>query len=430
MTKELDALRQETRSSGWKVFAVASIGLICAFFAWAAVARFDQFSVADGEVVPSDKVKVIQHLEGGTIAGIFVNDGQLVEEGAELLAVELGINGANREELQARLDSLALTRVRLMAESSGSPLSLPADLVKRRPDLAAAEEAAYNARHTELMNRIESAQQRVRQQELAITELQATYNATATDHEMSNKNLAMSADLLRDGLTSKMEHLQREREAKLLEGKLSALRSTIPKAKAALEEAQHNLNDEKLRFNRASFEELGQVEQDISSTNEMFLQANTQASRKIIRSPVAGIVKNMRYHTIGGVIGAGDPIMEIVPVNDNVVIEARLRPEDSGIVTLGQPVRIKVSAYNFVRFGTVSGTLSYIGADSVADSEGHTYFQVMVTPDRAYLGDTPGQYPIRPGMTTTVDITTGNRSVLEFLLKPVMRLRYDSLHES
>ncbi|MBV5325789.1 MAG: hypothetical protein J0626_11315, partial [Rhodospirillaceae bacterium] len=283
MTSELDSLRQETRSSGWTVFALTSITLICAFFAWAAVARFDQFSVADGEVVPSDKVKVIQHLEGGTIASIFVNDGQLVEEGAELLAVELG-HGA-----------------RLAGH-------------ERLPDLAAAEESAYNARQTELRNRIESAQQRVRQQELAVTELQATYSATATDLDMSNKNLAMSADLLRDGLTSKMEHLQREREAKLLEGKLSALRSTIPKAKAALEEAQHNLNDEKLRFNSNSLAELGKVEQDISATNEMFLEANTQASRKIIRSPVAGIVKNLRFHTIGGVIGPGDPIMEIVPV--------------------------------------------------------------------------------------------------------------------
>ncbi|WP_303978772.1 HlyD family type I secretion periplasmic adaptor subunit [Dongia mobilis] len=430
MSTELDSLRRETRSSGWTVFAVTSIALICAFFAWAAIARFDQFSVADGEVVPSDKVKVIQHLEGGTIASIFVNDGQLVAEVAELLAVELGLNSANREELQARLDSLALTRVRLMAESSGTPLSFPADLVARRPDLAAAEESAYSARQTELRNRIESAHQRVRQQELAVTELQSTYSATATDLDMSNKNLAMSADLLRDGLTSKMEHLQREREAKLLEGKLSALRSTIPKAKAALEEAQHNLNDEKLRFNSSSLAELGKVEQDISATNEMFLEANTQASRKIIRSPVAGIVKNLRFHTIGGVIGPGDPIMEIVPVNDNVVIEARLRPEDSGIVTLGQPVRIKVSAYDFVRFGTISGTLSYISADSVADAEGNTYFQVMVTPDRAYLGDTPGEFPIRPGMTTTVDIRTGNRTVLEFLLKPVMRLRFDSLHES
>lgn len=428
--QSLDSLRQETRSSGWVVLAVTCIALICAFFAWAAVARFDQFSVAEGEVAPSDKVKVIQHLEGGAIAAILVSDGQLVTAGTELVEVELGLGSANREELQARLDSLALARARLMAESSGTPLALPPDLVARRPDLAAAEESAYNARQTELNNRIESAQQRVRQQELAVSELQATYNATATDFQMSNQNLAMSADLLRDGLTSKMEHLAREREAKLLEGKISALRSSIPKARAALDEAQANLNDEKLKFDRNSFEELGRVEQEISATTEMFTKADSQASRKIIRAPVDGIVKNLRYHTIGGVIGPGDPIMEIVPVNDNVVIEARLRPEDSGIVELGQPVRIKVSAYDFVRFGTLSGTLSYIGADSVADEEGNTYFQVMVTPDRAYLGDEPGEFPIRPGMTAIVDIRTGNRTVLEFLLKPVMRLRYDSLRES
>jgi adhesin transport system membrane fusion protein len=430
MTSELDALRQETRSSAWTVFAIASIGLICAFFAWAAIARFDQFSVAEGEVAPADKVKLIQHLEGGAIAGIFVDDGQLVTAGTELVAVELGLNSANREELQARLDSLNLTRARLTAESGGSSLALPADLVARRPDLAAAEESAYAARQTELTNRIETAEQRVRQQELAISELQATYNATATDLALANKNLAMSADLLRDGLTSKMEHLAREREGKLLEGKLSALRSSIPTAKSALDEARHNLSDERLKFDRATFEELGRTEQEISATNEMLAEADTQASRKIIRAPVDGIVKNLRYHTIGGVIGPGEPIMEIVPVNDNVVIEARLRPEDSGIVELGQPVRIKVSAYDFVRFGTLSGTLTYIGADSVADADGNTYFQIMVTPDRAFLGDIPGEFPIRPGMTTTVDIRTGNRTVLEFLLKPVMRLRYDSLRES
>lgn len=430
MSLTLDSLRRDTRVSGWNVLAITSIGLICAFFAWASIARFDQFSVAEGEVVPSDKVKVIQHLEGGSIAGIFVIDGQQVTAGTELVAVELGLNSANREELQARLDSLALMRARLMAETNGTELALPADIAKRRPDLATAEESSYRARQTELANLVESSQQRVRQQELAVSELQATYNATATDLGLANKNLEMSADLLRDGLTSKMEHLAREREAKLLEGKISALGSSIPKAKAALEEAQHNLSDESLKFKRAALEELGRVEQDISATNEQFTQADTQASRKIIRAPVDGIVKNMRYHTIGGVIGPGDPIMEIVPVNDSVVVEARLRPEDSGIVEIGQPVRIKISAYDFTRFGTLAGTLTYIGADSVADQEGNTYFQVMVTPDKGYLGDEPGEYPIRPGMTAVVDIRTGSRTVLEFLLKPVMRLRYDSLRES
>lgn len=430
MSLALDSLRRETRCSGWNVLAITSIALICAFFVWASIARFDQFSVAEGEVVPSDKVKVIQHLEGGSIAGIFVTDGQVVTAGTELVAVELGLNSANREELQARLDSLALMRARLMAETNATELALPPDIVQRRPDLAAAEESSYRARQTELANLLESSQQRVRQQELAVSELQATYNATATDLGLANKNLEMSSDLLRDGLTSKMEHLAREREAKLLEGKLSALRSSIPKAKAALEEAQHNLTDESLKFRRAALEELGRVEQDISATNEQFTEADTQASRKIIRAPVDGIVKNLRFHTIGGVIGPGDPIMEIVPVNDSVVIEARLRPEDSGIVELGQPVRIKVSAYDFTRFGTLSGTLSYISADSVADQEGNTYFQVVVTPDKGYLGDDAGEFPIRPGMTAIVDIRTGNRTVLEFLLKPVMRLRYDSLRES
>lgn len=429
MTMQLDALRQDVRMSGWSVLAGCSIALISAFIAWASIAHFDQFSVAEGEVVPSEKVKVIQHLEGGSIAHIYVTDGQVVNAGDELVAVELAVSGTNREELLARLDGEELARARLMAESTNAPLVLPPEVVTRRPDQAAAEESAYRARKTELQNRLDSAGQRVRQQEMAVREMVTTSQATATDLGLAQKNLAMSADLLRDGLTSKMEHLQRERESKLLEGKFSTLQASIPKAKAALEEAQHNLSDESYKFQRETLEELGRVEQEMAGTRELLAQADSQASRKTIRSPVHGIVKNLRYHTIGGVIGPGDPILEIVPVNDNVVIEAKLRPEDSGVVTVGQPVRIKVSAYDYVRFGTLNGKLTYVSADTMTTSEGVPYFQVIVTPDHAYLGTKPGQFPIRPGMTATVDIRTGSRTALEYLLKPVVRLRYDSLHE-
>jgi adhesin transport system membrane fusion protein len=429
MTMQLDALRQTTRSSGWTIFAGVSIALIIAFVVWASLAHFDQFSVAEGEIVPSDKVKVIQHLEGGSIAHIYVTDGQLVEAGTELVAVELALSGTNREELQARLDGLVMARARLVAETTSTKLLLPGDEAKRRPDLAAAEESAYGARKSELENSIESSQQRVRQQEMAVREMVVTGDATATDLGMARKNLAMSADLLRDGLTSKMEHLQREREAQMLEGKLLTLKASIPKARAALEEAQHNLSDETFKFQRAAQEELGRVEQDMASTRELLAQADSQASRRTIRSPVRGIVKNLRYHTIGGVIGPGDPILEIVPDNDNVVVEAKLRPEDIGVVKIGQPVRIKISAYDYVRFGTLSGVLSYVSADSLTDKEGKPYFQIVVTPDRSYLGTAAQEFPIRPGMVATADIRTGTRTALEYLLKPVMRLRYDSLHE-
>jgi adhesin transport system membrane fusion protein len=150
----------------------------------------------------------------------------------------------------------------------------------------------------------------------------------------------------------------------------------------------------------------------------------------VIRSPVPGIVKNVRFHTIGGVIGPGNPIMEIVPSDEKLVVEARLRPEDVGNVKVGQPTRVKVSAYDYVRFGALTGVLTYISADSLVDDKGQPFFQVIVKPDKAYLEEASGgQLPIRPGMTAVVDIRTGSKTVLEYLVKPVIQLRFDAFHE-
>jgi adhesin transport system membrane fusion protein len=425
----LDELKKRRRPSAWRLLGWTAAGLIIAFVAWARTASFDQFATALGEVTPSDKVKVIQHLEGGMIKNLYVTDGQVVAPEDPLVELQLAVTGTNPEELAARLDGLNLTRARLMAESRGIALVLPSVIAVRHPDLAAAEQAAYDAHKIELANRLQSAQDRVTQQELAVSEMVATANATSIDLGLSRKNLAMSADLLKDGLTSKMDHLEKEREVKLLEGKLETLQSSIPKAKAALAEAERDFDDEKFKDQSEILEHLGRIEQEIASVKELLAEAQDQSLRRLIRSPVAGIVKNMHYHTIGGVVGAGTPIMEIVPTEEKLVIEARLRPEDVGNVKLGQSVRIKVSAYDYIRFGALEGTLTYISADSLVDDEGLPYFQVRVKPERAYLGAKEGELPIRPGMTASVDIRTGAKTVLEYLLKPVIRLRYDALHE-
>jgi membrane fusion protein, adhesin transport system len=424
-----EKIRRESSAGGWRAFAILVCILVGGLIVWSRTVALDQFVTGEGEVAPSDKVKVIQHLEGGAIAKIHVLDGQAVQAGDPLVEVNLAISGTNRDELEARLDGLMLSRARLQAEVSGEAFALPADVALRRPDLAAAEMSAYSARKTELQTRLRGAEERVRQQELAVSEMTATSGAMATDLSLSKKNLEMSADLLRDGLTSKMDHLEREREVKLLEGKLATLRSSVPKAKAALAEAQQSLQEETLKFNSAVLADLGSVEQELARTQTLLNEATVQAQRRTIRSPVDGLVKNLRFHTIGGVIGPGDPIMEIVPANEDLVIEARLLPQDIGLVEVGQPVRIKISAYDFTRFGTLSGTLSFVAADSITDTEGRPFFQAYVKPERTYLGAAPGDLPISPGMTATIDVKTGTRSVLEYLLKPVVRLSYDAFHE-
>jgi adhesin transport system membrane fusion protein len=429
MAITLDQLKTRRRFSTWRLLAWNGIFLIIAFGAWARTAHFDQFAIAPGEVAPSDKVKVIQHLEGGMIKNLFVTDGQTVKENDPLLELQLAVTGVNPDELAARLDGLTLTRTRLIAESQDAELVLPSEIAARHSDLAAAEQAAFYARKVELSNRLQSAQDRVTQAELAVREMVTTSNATSVDLGLSRKNLEMSADLLRDGLTSKMDHLEKEREVKLLEGKLATLQASIPKAKAAQQEAQRDLDDEKFKAQRETAERLGQVEQEMASVKELLAEAQSQSLRRVIRSPVPGVVKNIRFHTIGGVIGPGNPIMEIVPTDEKLVVEGRLRPEDVGNVKVGQSTRIKVSAYDYVRFGALTGMLTYISADSLVDDKGQPYFQVIVKPDKYYLDDRGAQLPIRPGMTAVVDIRTGSKTVLEYLLKPVIQLRFDAFHE-
>jgi membrane fusion protein, adhesin transport system len=424
-----EQLRRQSSARGWRTLALLICMLIGGLAFWARTVQLEQFVTGEGEVAPSDKVKVIQHLEGGVIATIHVLDGQAVKAGDPLVEVNLAISGTNREELAARQDGLMLARARLLAEAQGTDLTLPADIAARRSDLAVAEEEAHRARKSELETRVRGAEERVRQQELAVNEMAATSAAMATDLALSRKNLEMSADLLRDGLTSKMDHLEREREVKLLEGKLATLRASVPKAKAALAEAQQSLQEEKQKFVSSVMADLGSVEQDLARTQELLAEAQVQAQRRTIRSPVDGIVKNLQFHTIGGVIGPGDAIMEIVPANEDLIIEARLLPQDIGLVQVGQPVRIKVSAYDFTRFGTLPGVLTFVAADSTNDADGKPFFQAHVKPERTYLGAAPGNLPIRPGMTATIDVKTGTRSVLEYLLKPVVRLRYDAFHE-
>ncbi|MGH6954248.1 MAG: HlyD family type I secretion periplasmic adaptor subunit, partial [Alphaproteobacteria bacterium] len=291
------------------------------------------------------------------------------------------------------------------------------------------ERAAFAARRTELETKVQGRRELVRQRELAIKELESNRKALANDLELALKNLAMSEDLLRDGLTSKMEHVERERDIARISGEIESLRSSIARARAALAEAAEQLREEKQRFQREAFETLNKVEFDIARTRELLSAATTQASRQVIHSPIDGIVKNLLYHTIGGVVRPGEAIMELVPMDENLVFEVRLNPADRGYVALGQRALAKVTSYDVVRYGGLEGTIVNVGADSTVDEDGTPFFKVTVKPARTYLGESPGELPITPGMLATVDIKTGTRTVLEYLLKPVVRLRDEAFRE-
>ena len=210
---------------------------------------------------------------------------------------------------------------------------------------------------------------------------------------------------------------------------MKTIDTQIPRARAALAEARQSAQEARRRFSRQANDELRAVEVEIARIRELLVKATDQVRRTQIVSPIDGVVKNLRYHTIGGVVRPGEPIMEIVPSSGKLVVEARLNPIDRGYVEKDQPVVVKISSYDFVRYGGLDGHVSHIAGDADSTTEGLPYFRVIVETDKSYLGDSEGVLLIIPGMLASVDIHTGRKSVLEYLLKPVLKLKHEAFRE-
>lgn len=414
---------------GWRGPAWLVAALIAIAIGWGAYAELEEVAVADGEVVPQGQVKLIQHLEGGIIRNLHVDEGRTVKAGTPLVDLDLGAGGINAEELQVQIDGLRLRRARLMAEAEGSTLVFPEDVAARRPELVKVETETHERRRQQFESAIAVLENQARQRELEAGELAARRNSVNRDLGLAERRLAMSADLLKQDLVPKMEHLQLESEVGRLRGQRSELQSTIPKVRAAIDEARERKREARLRFRRAAIEDLGQTELALARNLELLAKATDQARRTLVKSPIDGVVTNMRFHTIGGVVGPGDVMMEIVPVSPRLEVEAKVKPTDVGYVARGQKAVVKISTYDFVRYGALEGEVIRVAPDSTLDRDGRPFFQVVVRTDRSYLGDTPGALPITPGMQATVDIRTGSRSVLAYLISPVLKLQNEAFRE-
>lgn len=429
MTTRLDAMLDGNPIPSWRVVAWPAMIMMLATLVWANFARLDEVAVANGEVVPMGKVKVIQHLEGGIVKEIFVREGDTVKEGDPLLLLDLASSGTNREELKVRADGLYLVRARLVAEAEGKPLRFPADIAARRPGLVSAQRQAYEARKRELDSTLIVLRAQVQQKELEAKELDSKRKATNRNLELARERLKMSTSLLGSGLTAKMEHLKLEAEVESLEGESQTLATSVPRARAAVAEITQRLKEGDLKFRREAQEELAKTDQEIARIVELSNQATDQGLRAEIKSPNDGIVKNMKVNTIGGVVKPGEPILEIVPTGDNLVIESKLNPTDRGYVERGQSALIRVSTYDYARYGGLEGRVVLVAPDSTTDEKGNVFFRVVVQPEKTYFGRRSGELPITPGMQATIDIHTGTKSVVQYLVAPVLKLRHEAFRE-
>lgn len=400
------------------------------FVVWAAVAPLDEVAVATGEVVPQGRIKTIQHLEGGIINAMFVREGDAVQEGTPVVQLDLGSTASTADELRVRLDGYKLTKARLEAEAIRAlTLTLPEELVQRLPSLAAAERASFEARKSELDASLAVLKRQVVQRERDVSEVRVKLVAAEKNLSLANERLRMSSELLKDKLQAPMDHLEVERQATSIKGEMDSLRETLPRAEAALAEARERVNELEFKFSREARENLNEIALNIARTEEVLVSAADQETRTTIRSPITGVVKNIRYTTIGGVVRPGEAILDIVPSEDALVIEAKLNPIDRGFVLIGQKAVVKMDTYDFARYGGLAGQVISVAPDSTVPEGGTPYFKVVIRTDKAYLGDDPTQQPIVPGMGATVEIHTGQKSILSYLLKPVLKLKSEAFRE-
>jgi membrane fusion protein, adhesin transport system len=430
VTRPLDKIIDDHPMPSWRPVALAIIGLLIIAIIWAFFARLDVVAKALGTVVPQGQIKTIQHLEGGIVREFFVREGDKVKKGEILVQLDLGAAGMNADELQVRIDGLYLKRARLHAHVNRKPLSFPDAPADRQLGLVSAERQAYDSRQRQVSSRLEVVDRQIKQKEAELKEFLAQKVTTKQALAIAYERSAISQGLVKDKLVSKLELLEIRRDISELKGKLAEIEAAIPRAKASIAETIARRAEDTVRFRSESVELLRETEVDLARHRELLSKASDQVRRTEVLSPIRGVVKNLANNTVGGVVRAGDPIMEIVPVNEKLVIEAKLNPVDVGFVKEQMKADVKISTYEFIRYGGLEGTVTQVAADANQDRQsGDHYFRVIVETDKSYLLSEGKKLPISSGMQAEVDIHIGTKSVFQYLIQPVLKLKHEAFRE-
>lgn len=425
----LHRLRQErTERSRWRRMAPkVAAGVALVLVAVALFAPIEMTVTAPGRVVPSERVKSVQHLEGGIIREVLVREGQSVRAGDVLVKVDLGAQGPNLEEIQAKVASLHAARQRLTSEASGAALSDQLFAPDTPPAVRQTETLTYNARLLEHQGQLSAARAQVDMNNSRALEVQAKIDGLTARQSILEREYEIAAQLAKERLVPELEAMQRQKELETNKSELASSRQGLAAARAAATEARSKVEEAEGRFRRRASEELLTTERQIATATEELSRAQGQRDRTTLSAPIQGIVKGLRSGEPGWVVKPGEVIMEIVPGDAEIEVEARLNPRDRGLITEGQPVRIKVTAYDFLRFGALEGNVLRIAADADLDPEEGSYFKMVVRTQGSVLGQS--QLPVTAGMQADVDVVIGRQPFAWYLLRPVLKVGAEAFRE-
>lgn len=399
------------------------------FIAWASFAKLDEVTRGEGRVIPSSQVQVVQNLEGGIVADIRIREAQIVEAGDILLRIDNVKAASDLRGARQRYLSLQGAIARLQAEIEERGIDFPPEVMTDARRVAIDETALFNARHAALQSELEILRHQANQRDQEVAELQTRLAQLERSASLAADELKITEPLAAKRVVSKVDLLRLKRQVNDLQGELESARLSVPRLELAQREAHRRIEERFLNFQAEAQRELTTVQTEAAALAEVVAADSDRVNRTDVRSPVRGTIKNLLINTIGGVIQPGQDLVEIVPLEDTLLIEAQIRPADIAFLRPDQPAVVKVTAYDFAVYGGLDAEVESISADTITDDRGDHFFRVRVRTEGSNLEKSGEPLPIIPGMTTQVDILTGQKTVMDYLMKPILRIRDEAFRE-
>lgn len=417
----------QQQAKGSRILLWSSLLCVLVLLIWASLGYIDEVVRGQGKVVPSRQVQVVQSLDGGVVEEILVRPGQRVDAGQVLLRLDPTRSTASLGENKAETLALKAKAARLEALATGEPFKAPDDVLKQAPNVVEMERRVWESKTQELQTAISIARDQFNQRQQELRETMANRDQAASSCSLTSEELRVTKPLLSSGAVSEVDLLRLQRDVARFCGEAKAAGAQIGRIQAAIQEAERKIQESELNARNLARVELSETRGKLSSLEQGQLALQDRVKLAEVRSPVRGTVNNLMANTVGGVVQPGKDILDIVPMDDTLLLEVQINPKDIGFLHFGQKAEVKFTAYDFAIYGGLAGKVEQIAANTITDEKGNSFYIVKVRTDRAHVGD--DSRPIIPGMQAEVHILTGQRTLMQYLLKPILRAKANAFTE-
>lgn len=418
---ELQAAAQIKPARPVILLLLTVIACVSFFFIWASVTEIEELTRGQGQVIPSQEIQVVQSLEGGILQELLVRKGDVVKAGQILMRLSDVQFSSEERGTEARFAALEAKKARLNAEASAQRFTLSDEIKRKAPQIAENELALYHSRQKELEAAFAIQDENIKKAKADLDEVKAEISRLSESRRLLKKELEITKDMVAKRAVPKLEQIRLERESADISGQINTKSQEKKGLLAALTGAENERAAQADKFKSTALEELNEVETEIAALKENLKSIGDRVDRREIKAPVDGIVNELMIQTIGGVVEPAMKLAEIVPMNDELKIVAKIKPNEIAFVNVGDRARVKISAYDPQKYGALDGEITRVAANSAKDNEGNILFEIEVKTTKNHLGTADKPLPITPGMVADVEVITGKRTILNYLMKPINR---------